>query len=168
MIGRAINFKSSGGSSFIINNNASQPFLEAQSPYYYIQVTSVDGLDSADISYESHPVPFAIGEVSGDVFRRGKSITLTGKVRGLNLKYLEIGSDFLGQMFAEKAIRKLTWTRWVDGIEIYLACRINNDLSIARSFEDGRYEWQWTVGLRADDPRTKKTSDDSVYPTWQQ
>lgn len=168
MIGRTLNFKSSGGSSFIFNNNASQPYLEAQSPYYYIQVTDVDGLSSADISYESHPVPQGIGEVSGDVFRRGKSITLTGKVKGLNLRYLETGADFLEQIFAEKAIRQLTWTRWNDGVEIYLACRINNDLSIARSFQDGKYSWGWTVGLRADDPRTRRTSDGSVYPTWQQ
>ena len=168
MIGRAINFKSSGGSPFIINNNASQPLLQAQSPFYYIQVTDVDGLSSSDISYESHPVPFGIGEVSGDVYRRGKSITLTGKIKGLNLKYLETGADFLEQMFAEKAIRKLTWTRWNDAVEIYLNCRINNDLSISRSFTEGKYEWGWTVGLRADDPRTRRISDGSVYPTFQQ
>jgi len=168
MIGRAVNFKSSGGSPFIINNQVSQPMLWAQSPYYFIHLDAVDGLSSADISYESHPVPNSIGEISGDVFRRGKSVSLTGKIRALNLRYLETGSDFLEQMFAEKAVRKLTWTRWVDAIEIYLSCRINNDLSIVRTFQDGRYEWQWTVGLRADDPRTRKSSDDSVYPTFQQ
>ncbi len=168
MVGRAINFKSSGGSSFIINNQAGQPQMQAQSPYYFVTVDTVDGLSSADISYESHPVPYGIGEVSGDVIRRGKSITLSGKVRGLNLKFLEQGSDFLEQVFAERAIRKLTWTRWADNVEIYIACRVNNDLSIVRSFQDGKYEWPWTVGLRADDPRTRKSSDDSVYPTFQQ
>ncbi len=168
MIGRAIAFYTTGGTPLVINDNANQPQLEAQSPYYYIQVTSVDGLSSADISYESHPVPYSIGEVSGDVFRRGKSISLSGKIKGLNLQYLEIGCDFLEQMFADRAKRKLSWTRWSDDVTIYLGCRINNDLSVVRSFEDGKYQWGWTVGLRADDPRTYRLDDDTVYPTWQQ
>lgn len=168
MIGRPLNFKSSGGSPFIINNQSAQPQLQASSPYWYITVDSVDGLSSSDISYESHPVPYGIGEVSGDVFRRGKSITLNGRIKALNLQLLETGADFLEQMFAERAIRQLTWTRWNDGVEIYLACRVNNDLSIVRSVQDGKYEWGYTVGLRADDPRTKRTSDNSVYPTFQQ
>lgn len=168
MIGRAVNFKTTGGSNFVINDRVSQPLMYTQSPYYYIQIVNVDGLSSADISYESHPVPYSIGEVSGDVFRRGKSITLSGKILGLNLRYLETGADFLEQMFAERAKRQLIWTRWVDNIQIYLECRINNDLAIVRTFEHGRYDWQWTVGLRADDPRTKRVSDSTVYPTWQQ
>ena len=137
MIGRPITFFSPGGTAYTINNNGSQPNLEAQSPYYYIQVVSVDGLSSADISYESHPVPYSIGEVSGDVFRRGKSIALTGKVKGLNLQYLEIGAEYLEQMFAEREIRKLAWTRWIDNVDIYLGCRVNNDLSIVRTLSQG-------------------------------
>jgi len=86
----------------------------------------------------------------------------------MTVKAVETGAEFLEQMFAERAIRKLTWTRWIDDIEIYINCRVNNDLSIVRSFTDGKYEWPWTVGLRADDPRTRKSSDNSVYPTFQQ
>lgn len=163
MIGRTITF-----GSFTINNRAAQPNLWAQSPFYYISVSSIDGLSAADISYESHPIPYAIGEKSGDVFRRGKSVTITGKIEALNVAYLETGADFLGQMFADRTLRNLSWTRISDGVAIYLKCRINQDLSIVESFQEGRYSWPYTVGLRADDPRTRRVSDSTVYPTWQQ
>lgn len=163
MIGRAISFGSA-----TINDHANQPFLWAQSPWYFIYVDNIDGIWGADISYESHPVPFAIGEVSGDVYRRGKSITITGKIRGLNMQTLEQGADYLGAMFAPRSIQQLKWTRHADNVQVYIACRVNNDLSIVENVQSGRYEWPYTVGLRADDPRIKRVSDGSVYPSWQQ
>ena len=97
MIGRAVNFKSSSGGNFIINNQISQPGLHSQSPYWFVFLDSVDGLSSADISYESHPVPYGIGEVSGDVLRRGKSITLSGRVKGMTVKAVETVLNFLSK-----------------------------------------------------------------------
>ena len=163
MIGTAVSF-----GSFTVNNQLAQPQLWAQSPFYFIYVDSIDGLHGADISYESHPVPYGIGEVSGDVFRRGKTVTVTGKIRGMNMQTLEQGADVLGQMFADKTLQQLKWTRRSDGVEVYIQCRVNQDLSIVESVQIGRYEWPYTVGLRADDPRIRRVSDGSVYPSWQQ
>lgn len=167
MLGTAINFLSSdGGTNYIINDRVSQPLLQAQSPYYYISVANVDGLYQSDISYESHPIPNATGERSGDVFRRGKTITLSGKIYGWNFAKLEEGADFLNHMFAEKALRKLQWTR-KDGVQVYITCRVAQDLSIVQNVQEGKYQWSWVVGLRADIPFTYKSSDNSLYPTWQ-
>jgi hypothetical protein len=168
MIGTAINFKSfDGATNFIINNRATQPTLHAESPFYYISVEAIEGLYQADISYESHPIPNAVGEKSGDVFRRGKTITISGKIYGTNLGKLEEGADFLYRMFADKRLRKLTWTRR-DTIAVYINCRVNQDLSIVQTVSEGRYSWPWVVGLRADIPFTYKVSDNSLYPTWQE
>lgn len=161
MIGSAVTFN-----GVTINNRASQPLLHAQSPFYYVMLKNVDGLDSSDISYESHPLPYTTGEKSGDVFRRGKTVTLSGLIYGDGLRNLEAGADSLGQMFSGTAQHNLTWTRF-DGVQIYLVCRVSQDLSIPRTVEEGISRWSWVVGLRADDPFTYKVSDNSKYPAWQ-
>lgn len=163
MLGKAISFN-----GFTINNNASQPLREAQSPFYYIAVTNVDGLRSADISYEAHPIPNAPAEKSGDVFRRGKTITLSGFVYGLNLKYLEQGCDVLQNMFADTGIHQLAWTRRADDVAVYLNCRVSQDLSVVESFDSLTQRWPWVVGLRADNPFTYAVSGGALYPSWQE
>lgn len=168
MFGSAINLKSANGSTnFIINDRANQPKLYAQSPYYYIFVQNVDGLYGADLSLESHPIPNFIGEKSGDIFRRGKTITISGYVQGLSMGALERGAEFLQQMFTETAKRQLIWTRWADGVQVYYVVRINQDLAISQSASDASYRYNYTVAVRADDPRTYKVSDNTIYPTWQ-
>jgi hypothetical protein len=168
MFGSAINFKSgNGATSFVINDRASFPKLYGQSPFYYISVSSVDGLYGADLSLESHPLPNFIGEKSGDIFRRGKTITISGTIQALSIGALERGAEFLQQMFTETAERKLIWTRWADGIAVYYIARINQDLAITQTISDASYRYNYTVAVRADDPRTYKVSDDTVYPTFQ-
>jgi hypothetical protein len=168
MFGSVINFKSSDGSTdYKINDRANQPKLWAQSPFYYISVTSVDGLYGADLSLESHPLPNFIGEKSGDIFRRGKTITLTGNVQAASLGALERGADFLKHMFTDTGFRKLIYTRIGDGIQVYFIARINQDLAITETASDLSYRYNYTVAVRADDPRSYKVSDDSLYPTYQ-
>lgn len=169
MFGSAINFKSSDGiTDFIINDRVNHPKLWAQSPYYYIMVNNVDGLYGADLSIESHPLPNYIGEKSGDIFRRGKTITISGTIQAANFGALERGAEFLQQMFADTGLRKLIWTRWSDSIQVYYIARINQDLAISQTISDLSYRYNYTVAVRADDPRTYKVSDDTVYPTWQE
>jgi len=168
MFGSAINFKSSDGTTnYVINDRANQPKLWAQSPFYYITVQSVDGLYGSDLSVESHPLPNYIGEKSGDIFRRGKTITLSGNIQAMNMSTLEQGAEFLQQMFTDSGFRKLIWTRWADGVQVYYIARINQDLAITQTVSDISYRYNFTVAVRADDPRTYKVSDDSLYPTWQ-
>lgn len=166
MLGSKIQFKTFDESGeFVINNRAERPTLHASNPFFYISVLAVDGLDSADISYESHPIPNVTGEKSGDVFRRGKGIALSGEITALSVGALEDGADYLGQMFWDTRIRKLLWTPYNAGFQVYLMVRVNQDVSVART-PNPNYTWPWTVGLRADDPRIRKESDDSVYPSW--
>lgn len=168
MIGKTLNFLGSDGvTNYFLNDRFARPNLYAGDPYYYISVTSIDGFRGADISYEAHPIPFDTGEKSGDVFRRGKTITLTGEIKALTLGALEFGADRLQETFADTSIRKLIFSRWADGEEIYINCRVIQDLAIVEEFNSFDPEWGWTVGLRADDPRTYLLSDDSLYPTWQ-
>lgn len=137
------------------------------SPFYYIQVESVDGHFGADLSYESHPIPNAIGEKSGDVFRRGKTLTFSGKIYAREISSLYSGADFLEQMLAETLLRKLVFIPWNHGIQLYYNARPYQDLSVVEGFDNGLPIFGYTFGLRCDDPRSLKLSDDSVFPTWQ-
>ncbi len=168
MIGSYIKYYTFAGSdSFTINDHASRPLLWQTSPFYYISVNSADGLYSGEISYESHPIPNATGEKSGDVFERGKTITLTGKIHGLSIGAVATGAEYLQQMFNEKALRKLVFKRLQDNVVVYYKGKVNQGLTIVESFEDGKYEWDWVVGIRTDLPFTYKLSDNTLFPTWQ-
>ncbi len=162
MLGAAISFN-----GFTINNNAGQPLLQAQAPFYYISVTNVDGLHTADISYESHPLPYTTGEKSGDVFRRGKTITLSGNITGHNYSYLLNGTDYVCQMFSDTGIHQLSWTRQNDGVAVYINCRVQQDVTIVETVDSLLPRFAWVVGLRADNPRTYAVSGGALYPSWQ-
>jgi hypothetical protein len=148
-----------------INDQASLRSNWADAPYYYIHLESADGFFGSDVSTESHPIPHGIGERSGDSFRRGKGITLSGSIEGRNVADLQIAALYLQQMFWDTQPRKLVWTG-LDGTPAYYTCRVLNDISITEDYSQLNPKWQWTVGLRADDPRAYVLSDDSLYYTW--
>lgn len=168
MLGHVIDYRSSGGGSFIINDRT--PILGANgnwaSPFYYIKVDSVDHT-AADISYEAHPIPNYPGEKSGDVFRRGRTITISGTIYGRGLSEIYSGKDFLANMLAEKVIRKLVFIPWNHGIQLYYNCRPYQDLSVSEQFDSQTFKLGYTFALRADDPFSYKLSDNSLFPTWQ-
>jgi len=169
MIGNKVQFID-GVTTYTINDRFSQPNLWLQSPFYYIKLESVDGLYSSDISYESHPIPNATGEKSGDVFRRGKTIVLSGQIEALSLGYLATGATYLRQMFNNTALRHLRFYQYGDDNQMYIVCRVSQDLAITETVPNpdaNAFRWEWTVGLRADNPLTRKVSDNSIYPTWQ-
>jgi hypothetical protein len=167
MLGHIIDYRSSGGGSFIFNDKTAITTANWVSPFYYIQVTSVDGHFGADISYESHPIPNAIGEKSGDVFRRGKTLTFSGTIYGRGLSEIYSGADFLQQMLAEKTIRKLVFIPWNHGIQLYYNCRPFQDLSITEQFDSEVFKFPFVFGLRADDPRSYTLSGNTLFPSWQ-
>ena len=166
MQGNVIDYRGSGGNSYIFNDR-SKVSLQV-SPFYYIQVETIDGHRGADLSYEAHPIPNAIGEKSGDVFRRGKTLTFSGKIYGRGMSEIDSGAYFLQQMLAEKTIRKLVFIPWAYGIQLYYNCRPYQDLVVVESFDSNVFRYSFTFGLRADDPRTYKLSDNSLFPTWQE
>jgi hypothetical protein len=166
--GRPINYEGAGGSpNYVLNDRTSQPLLWQQSPFYYIHVEDVEGLRAAEMSTESHPIPNNIGERSGDIFRRGKAITISGRIEAMSLGYLEQGADWLQLAFTDTSKRRLIWPRWADGVSIYLTCRVVNDLSVVETVVSDKYQWEFVVGLRADDPRTRNASGGGIYPSWQ-
>jgi hypothetical protein len=165
MLGHIIDYRSSGGSSFVINNRID---YNMTSPFYYIQVQSIDGHYGADISYESHPIPNAPGEKSGDVFRRGKTLTFSGTIWGRGFAEIYIGAEFLQQMLAEKALRKLVFIPWNrTTTQLYYTCRPYQDLSVVESFDSSVFKLAYTFSLRADDPFSYALSGDALTPTWQ-
>src|SRR5437667_930530 len=109
MLGAKINFQGSDGSTANYFNDRSTNVPDV-SPFYYLKLETVDGLYGADIAYESHSIPNDIGEKSGDVNRKGKTITLAGIIWAKDYKTLEAGADALGQVFADLGSRKMIWT----------------------------------------------------------
>ena len=149
--------------SITINSRPS-PFLLTT---YFISVVNVDGLFAEDRSYESHPIPGKIGERSGDVFKRGKSIVLTGKIEALSLRYLRQGERVLNQMFWSDSASQLKF-QLIGEPQLYYTCRVAQPLSVTEAIDRIDYiVREWTVGLRADDPRSYQVSGGSLYPTWQ-
>jgi len=167
MLGHIIDFRSAGGSSFIFNDRTAILTGNWTTPFYCIQVTSVDGHYSADISYEAHPIPNATGEKSGDVFRRGKTLTFSGTIYGRGISEIYSGADFLFQMLQDTSIRKLVYIPWNHNIQLYYNARVAQDLAITESFDSQTPKFDFVFALRADDPRSYKLSDNTVFPTWQ-
>lgn len=168
MLHKPVVYKSNdGATTFTINDQTSINANWIGGDPFYISVDSVDGLNSADISFESHPLPNMTGERSGDVFRRGKTITLSGTIWGSHLSGLTLGSEYLAQMFWETKPRKLIFYPQFTTTQVYFTCRVNNDLSVAQSKPtDWNYRWTWVVGLRADDPRMYNVTGDTIYKSW--
>lgn len=168
MIGSYVKFYTAAGSdSWTINDRTNRPRLWETSPFYYISVTSIDGLTNADISYEAHDLANITGESSGDVFRRGKTITLTGKINAMSLGALSAGAEYLKEMFNDTSRRKLVFKRISDNVVVYYLGRVNQDLVVVETVQGGKYEWDWVVGIRCDKPFTYKLSDNTLYPTYQ-
>jgi hypothetical protein len=169
MIGVVVNFKGYGGENFYLNDQSSM-LAGYQSGFgYYVWITAVDGLDGTDISAESHPLPHAIGDTSGDIYRKGKGITLSGSIEAPNVDKLEAAAEYLMNGFWDTRPRKLTWTPRGSTTERYITCYVLNDLSISRAMPQSytRPTWTWTVGLRADNPRFYKSSDNTLLYPWQ-
>lgn len=176
MIGSKINFiLGDGTTDMFINDQTSINTGFATGDGYYIQVQQVDGLYGADISYESDPLPNVPGEISGDVIRRGKGLTLSGQIWANGLSNLDAGSQFLQSVFWDTSLRKLLW--WPlnrdntdDTQRVYVQARVNNDLVISQALSNLNFSnssYPWTVGLRCDDPRIYNQSDASVWYPWQ-
>ena len=135
---------------------------------YWIHLTSVDGFFGDDIQYESHKIPAGVGERSAYAFRAGKSLTLTGEVWGKGLSELRQGQWILMSMFWDLLPHKLYFTPFpLGGARLYITCRSNQPLAMTDEFTKLNFLAQkWVVGLRADDPRSYKESDNTAYPTW--
>jgi hypothetical protein len=149
---------------YVINDQTSLRSNFAISPFYYIKLESVDGFYGSDISTENHPVPHNIGERSGDSFRRGKGLALSGWIEGRNVIDLDTAANYLQEMFWNTYPRQLRW--YIDTTQVYYLCRMVNDVSVVPSFDSQHPKWGWTVGLRADDPRPRKVSDDTLFYSW--
>lgn len=151
--------------NFVINDQISMRSKWAVAPYYYIKVDSIDGFYGADIASESHPIPHATGERSGDTYRKGKGISINGTIEGRTIPDMAAAARYLRWMFWEPGLRKLVWTEF-DSTVVYLKCRVLNDLNISETYQASNPRWTWTVGLRADDPRERKMTDGTLFYTW--
>lgn len=166
MIKGVIKYRSVDGSTdYILNDQASMRSKWTIAPWWYIKVETADGLFGADISSESNPIPHAIGERSGDTYRKGKGISLNGTIEGRNITDMEAATRYLQPAFWDARPRKLIYTEY-DGTVCYFLCRVLNDLSISVTYSVQNPRWTWTVGLRCDDPRQRKLSDNSLFYSW--
>lgn len=135
------------------------------SPFYFIPVRSVDGLWGADVRYESHVVPSADGERSGDVFYSGKTITLSGQVIARDLATLRQGQRALQQAFWDLEKHDLQFTLWGE-VQAFVTCRVSQPFVMAEQQQDELPTRTWTVALRADDPRIFKVADGTPLYSW--
>jgi hypothetical protein len=162
---QVISYRAVDATDYFLNDRTSLRSGWVTSPHYYIKIGSAEGFYGTDIESETHSIPHAIGEKSGDSFRKGKGISLSGTIEGRNINDLIAASAYLRQVFWDTSPRKLVYVE-TTGDTAYYLCRVLNDLSIVENFDGWNPKWTWTVGLRADDPRPRKLSDNSLVYSW--
>jgi hypothetical protein len=166
LLKQIIKYRSVDGlTDYTLNDQASLRSHWSASPHYYIKVETADGLFGADISSESNPIPHAIGERSGTTYRKGKGISLNGTIEGRTIADMEAASRYLQRAFWEAEPRKLIYNEY-EGTACYFLCRVLNDLSVSVTYSIQNPRWSWTVGLRCDDPRQRKLSDNTLFYSW--
>lgn len=147
-------------------NDASLSGLNA-SPYYWIKVDAVDGLWGNDIRYESHPIPGKTGERSGDVFQSGKQLVLSGRIFARNIREMRTAQGAMMQAFWDGQPHQLQFYFW-DSPQLYFTARQNQPLVMTEEVQAlTHFVRSWTIGLRCDDPRAYKVSDNSLFYSWQ-
>jgi hypothetical protein len=167
MIENPIRYYDTEDTEFIINDATKKNMLV--SPYYFIKVDSVDGFWGGDISAESHPIPGADGERSGDTFRRGRTLTFSGTIYARGLAELREGARYLHHMLWDISDhRKLVFQLWNDGFQLYLWAKPIQDLAIVEQVDGLTFRSRYTFALRSDEPYNYKVSDDARYPAWLQ
>jgi len=138
-------------------------------PFYWFPLRTVDGLHGTEVRFEFHDRPGVHGAISGDAFYRGKTVVLSGEVRARTVSYLREAQRALQETFYDLQPHLLKFTLWNEE-DVYLVCRVNQKLDMPEEQREGpgsQFVRRWTVSLFADNPRTYKQSDDSLYPTWQ-
>lgn len=156
-----------GGTDYTLNDQTSINSGFEIAPYYYIRVNSNEGFYGTDVETESYPIPHANWERSGDTFRRGKGFALAGYIEGRNLNVMTDAAEYLMATFWDTRNRKLIWKWKTTGDDVYMTVRIVNDITIVENYESFSPRWAWSVGLRADDPRIRKLSDNTLWYGWQ-
>jgi hypothetical protein len=120
---------------------------------WWIRLTSVDGLWDSDIRDERQVLPGEDGEVSSSLYYGGKSITLTGEVVARNLTGLRQGQRALQLAFGDLDEHQLLYRLWGES-PVYISAKKTQPIAMAEAQTDNRYARGFTVGLRADDPRS--------------
>jgi hypothetical protein len=150
-----------GGFTF---NDQSKRSLEV-SPFYWAEVKSVDGLFGADISTESHPIPNATGERSGDFFRRGKTLTVSGILWARNVHDMRVGQLAIESALWSLEPSQFRFTFWGQP-QVYLMCRVVQDVAMGEEQVDDKARRRFTFALRADDPRMRRVDNNASWPNW--
>lgn len=156
-------------------NKQSDRTLSA-SPFYWVNVRNVDGYYGDEIRYESHPIAGGDGERSGKPFKAGKQLVLSGEIWAQSLRILRVAEEKLQETFWTETAHNLLHHTWItyeaagrsdSSGRVYFICKVAQPLVIADTIDGYNYKANWTVGLKADDPRLFKESDNSKYYSWQ-
>ncbi len=135
---------------------------------YFIKVDTVDGVFGDEIRVETHPIPCGVGERHGPVLRSGKALVRAGRIYGANLAKLREAQWKLMEMFWDLQPHKWLWTPAGYSHRIYYTAYVSQPLVMSDVFGQVDHVVQsWTVGLRADDPRSYSETDDTPDPSWQ-
>ncbi len=164
--------------SFTFNDRSMADFQTT--PFYYVPLTSADGLFGNEIRFESHEIAGSIGSRSAPPLQSGKQIVLTGEIWAQNLYVLRTGEFAMQEAFWTSSALPLYFQPWVVFVDstlamdspleqLYFTVMVNQPLVITDEFtaSNGQMKQLWTVGLHADDPRPYKKSDDALYFSWQ-
>lgn len=159
-----------GSTNLTINDRAGADL--STSPNYWINVRSADGLYGEDERYESHPIPGGDGERSSTPLKAGKQIVLTGEIWAQGLDALRAGEEALQEAFwsgAKFQLKFNTWTSYSADPSnfLYYTVRKNQPLVIVDDFSEGKMKQNWTIGLRADDPRLYSDVSNAPVFSWQ-
>lgn len=132
-------------------------------------VTGLTGLDDADIRDGRDVAPDRDGETALAAFYGGRSITIRGQVRALNMSELRQMQGQLRSAFASLLTeRSLIIRTGSAAADVFINCRKNQPLVMAEEQTTAHHIREFLVSLRASDPRfrsVEKTTLATIFGT---
>jgi hypothetical protein len=149
-------------------------------PFGWYQLLSVDGLWDQDIRFESYNLPQQDGARSGDTYKTGKTIVLSGMVVAADMPHLRNMQRALINAFADRAQHKLFFSVMDTGghrdagggmnafdtvttTDLYVTCRKSQKIDMPETQPGFGWKRPFTIQLFADDPLIYVQGTDAIY-----
>jgi hypothetical protein len=146
--------------AFLLQVMLMEPRTNAPTIRWWVKLDKVDGLFDGDVRDERVPVPGQDGEESGDLKRGGKTITLTGRVRALDLAALREGQLAISRAF-DTDEHALFWGM-LGAENLYIRAKKNQKIDMPEQQTTNDYQRGFTIAVRADDPYSYTVAEKSA------
>lgn len=117
-------------------------------------ITSIDGLNDADVRDSRELNPTAHGETAFNSYYGGRTIVITGRIRAFTLFKLRDLQSALRQAFNDLTESELIFTNPINpALSISIFCRKSQPIAMSETQSNYKFERDFQITLRASNPR---------------